>query len=165
MYMGVYACIFFYMCVYLWSCGIMCVWLRGTTISVRSGPVWWDPYGRFGFMSVMDPIHCRFKNRPMGWFGGSYRFVRWRQDGDSDPKPHHFMWVFVYWSISISVFLPYCLMRFYILFCIIFFIPATIVISWYSHIVLLIYHYSVSNTVIDLFWYSRQVSIGHDFPH
>jgi len=59
---------------------------------------------QFGFMFVMDPIHWRFENQPMGWSRDSYRFVQWRPNGDSAPKPHHFMWVFVYWSISILAF-------------------------------------------------------------
>jgi len=50
---------------------------------------------RFGFVLVIDPIHSRFEDRPMRWFGGSYRFVQWKSYSDLDPKSRHFMWVFV----------------------------------------------------------------------
>jgi len=43
----------------------------------------------------MDPIDWQFEDRLMGWFEDPYRFMQWRPDGDSDPKLHHFMWVFV----------------------------------------------------------------------
>ena len=64
------------------------------------------------------------KNWPMGWSGDPYRFVQWRPDGDSFLKPHHFMWVFVYWSISVYFnfnILSYWFTQTYILFCIILF--------------------------------------------
>jgi len=62
---------------------------------------------RFRFVLVMDSMGWRSEDRPMRWSRDSYRFVQWRPDDDSDLKSRHFMWVFVYWSISISVFLPY----------------------------------------------------------
>jgi len=51
--------------------------------------------------TVVDPTHRRFEDRPMGVFRGSYRFVQWRPDGDSFPKPRHFMWVFALVSFSL----------------------------------------------------------------
>ena len=159
-------CIWVYMCVYVYEC--MFVWVHGLGCVLHR----LDPFGeirthckRLKFVFVNDPIHWRFEDQPIGWYGDSYRFVQWRPDGDSVLEPRHFMWVFVYWSISILVFLPYCFMWMCILFWIIFFMPSTIVISWCSHIVLWIYRCSLADTFIVLFWYSKLASISYEFPY
>jgi len=56
----------------------------------------WTHYRRFGLELVMDPMHWRFENRPMGWSVDQYRFVQWRPEGDSVTKLRHFMWVFAF---------------------------------------------------------------------
>ena len=93
------------MCVYVYGC--MFVWVHGLGCVLQRS----DPFAeirtrcrRLEFVFADDLIRWRFKNWPIGWFGDSYQFVQWRPDGDSVPKPCHFMWVFVYWSISISAF-------------------------------------------------------------
>ena len=50
---------------------------------------------RFGFVSILEPMLRRFKDRSIGWSVNQYRFVQLRPDGDSVLKPRHFMWVFV----------------------------------------------------------------------
>ena len=84
-------------CVCVDSPSFLCVRLCAKVMRTSS----WDPdqlqetQTRSGFIFTVDPIHRRFKDRPMGWFGDSYRFVQWRPDDDSLPKSRHFMWVFV----------------------------------------------------------------------
>ena len=55
---------------------------------------------RSRFMLIVDPIHRRFEDLSIGWSVDQYRFVQWRPDGNSVPKPRHFMWVFVLMSFS-----------------------------------------------------------------
>jgi len=73
----VYVCGVYVHGVYVYGCkGLSSyVWMHVAVISdtfVRSRPV----TGDFGVTLVMDPIHRRFKNRPMGCSGDSYRFVQ-----------------------------------------------------------------------------------------
>ena len=91
-----YVCIKVCVCVYPYVvcvCARMyvrvssCVWLRVAAI--------WTRYRIFGFVLVMNPIRWQFKGRSMRWSVDQYMFVQWRPDGDSVPKPRHFMWVFV----------------------------------------------------------------------
>ena len=117
MYIGVYLGVPVYVWVYpctcmhvywcTWVCvhstSSMCVRLRVAAFGIRLVQSE-HGNGRFGVVLVMDLIHRRFRNWPIGWSGDSYRFAQWRPDGDSVSKPCHFMWVLVYWSISISTF-------------------------------------------------------------
>ena len=52
-------------------------------------------YGRSGYVFVVDLIHRQFEDRSTGWFVDQYQFEQWRPDGDSVPKPRHFMWAFI----------------------------------------------------------------------
>ena len=108
-YAGVHVCL----CVYIeecirvrgYVCVSSCVWLRITvfwTRLVRYGPLQ-EIRTRFGFVLVVDPIHRRFENRSMRWSVDQYRFVQWRPDGDSIPKPRHFIWAFVLVYLPLSV--------------------------------------------------------------
>ena len=95
----VYVCIML-VCVYVYVC--VCISSCVCMVASYSDPNPFDEirtrYGRFGVVLVMDPIHWRFEDRPMGWAGDSYQFVRWRPDSNPVPKPRHFMWVFVLMS-------------------------------------------------------------------
>jgi len=89
-YVGIYVYVYKY--VYICVCTSKCVF---GCMSQRYGPTH-EIWTRSGFVFAVEPIHWRFEDRPMGWFGDSYRFVQWRPDDDSDPKPRHFMWVFAF---------------------------------------------------------------------
>ena len=82
-------------CVYICILVISCVWMRVIAISDSFGEIR-TCYMRFRLVAVMDPIYWRFEDRSMRWPGDPYRFVQWRPDEDSVPKPHHFMWVFAF---------------------------------------------------------------------
>ena len=169
--MCVSACVYVYMCIYVVCvsvrahvCVSSCVRLYVAAIQTCScdlnSTMRW-----FRFVPIMDPIQWRFKDRPIRWSGDPYRFVQWRPDDDSNSKPRHFMWVFVYWSILISTFYLIVSCECIYDFCIILFIPTIIVIPctlilFYWYII-----YCVTNNVIDSFRYSWQMNIGHDFPY
>ena len=96
---------------------IMC-WLRATVFricSVRSGPLQ-ETRTRSGFVLVVNPIHRQFEDRSIGRSEDQYRFVQWRPDDDSVPKPRHFMWVFVLMSFSylpLSIYICILLLSFH----------------------------------------------------
>ena len=117
-YMYIYVCIEVYVCVYSYRCmhvGIrVCIYMQVWVLSLYLclyvcvgcvlqyfGPVWWDPNPATGdpdpirICALVDPIHRWFEDRSMRWSIDQYRFVQWRSDGDSIPKPRYFMWVFV----------------------------------------------------------------------
>ena len=96
MYARMESCIYIVWCIH--ACMIAYYSVMDPFGKIRIG------YGRFKVVPVMDPIPWRFEDRTMRWFKDPYRFVQWRLDSDSDPKPHHFVWVFVYWSILILAF-------------------------------------------------------------
>ena len=103
----IYLCM--YRCMYVYACGsvyIMCtyvfVYQRVRLVACYSVS---DLLGRsklgnrrFRFVPILDPIPRWLEDRSMGWSVGQYRFVQWRPDGVSVPKPCHFMWVFVLMS-------------------------------------------------------------------
>jgi len=140
----------------------VCLCVNSNTDSLmRSEP----SNGRPGFIFAEDSIHMWFEHRHTRWFRDPYRYMQYRPDGDSDPRPRHLMWVFVYWSILISTFYLIVSCECIYDFCIILFIPTIIVIPctlilFYWYII-----YCVTNNVIDSFRYSWQMNIGHDFPY
>ena len=93
----------------------------------------WSSYRRFGLVFDMDPTQWRFKNRLIEWSRDPYRFVQWRLDGDSDPKSCHFMWVFTFALLLITV-----------IFCLI------------SHVQILVVHVNYDSWPCSLRWYLYQ---------
>jgi len=89
--------------VYLCVLVAICVWLYITamqTFSCASNPITEDPdlfwiYVRYG------PDTLVIQKSTHGMIRGSVLAVKIK--GDSVQKSRHFTWVFVYWSISISV--------------------------------------------------------------
>jgi len=103
----------------------------------------------------------RFEDRSMRWSVDQYQFVQWRPDSDSVPKPRHFMWVFVYWSIFNSNILSYHFMWICIWF-----------LHYFTHVQQLLYcdalalfYWYVIYTVIKLVQYSKYMSIRHNLSY
>ena len=97
MYTRLYVCLGVYksMCVYVlvyYMCLVACY---NVSYSFRRSKI---GNRRVGFVPIMNPIQWRFKDRHMGWSRDPYQFVQWKPEGDSDPKPCHFMWVFAFIS-------------------------------------------------------------------
>jgi len=113
--MGMYVCVYLYMYV-----GVhVCVGLLGRVFSIHLyllvcvgcmlqyfGFVQWDLNPASGdpdpiwIRVVVNPTHRRFEDRFIGWSVDQCQFMQWRPDGDSVPKPRHFMWVFILMPIS-----------------------------------------------------------------
>ena len=160
------------MCIYMCSAcmfyGCTFVWVHVFDYAVqRFGPVWRDPdplrkvriYARYGpdTMAIRRPTHEMIRRfLPVRVMKTRRRF------GFKTASFHMSICLLVYFNFSV---LFYCFIRMYILFCIIFFMSATIVISWCSHVILWIYCYSIASIVILLFWYSKLASISHNSPY
>jgi len=86
----VYACVvYMYGYINVWVCYACVLSLSICLVVWYSDP---DPceirtsYERFRVVLVMDPIHWRFEDRPMGWFKDLYQFMQWRPDDDTNPN-------------------------------------------------------------------------------
>ena len=98
-YSCVYVCMVVYRsCVYVCLCEFMCL-VACYSVSDLLGRSKYSNR-RVEIVLVMDLIYWRFKDRSTRWSVDQYLFVQWRPDGDSVPKPRHFMWVFVLISFS-----------------------------------------------------------------
>jgi len=103
---SMYVCVYIYIHVCILVCVYVCMWgyvynvcvclyiivsirLRVTAFQTRSVRSELGN-GRFELVPVVDPIHRRFEDWPMGWLGDLYRFMQWRTDGDSVSKPPSF---------------------------------------------------------------------------
>ena len=119
-YMWVYTRIFTCTCRWRTCMSVLCVCVLIPFLSVFSCVIQrYRPFGeirtccgRLNFVFVVDLIHWRFKDRPIRWSRGSYRFVQWRPDGNSDSKSRHFMWVsvlilfsYLLWTVDIYMLL------------------------------------------------------------
>ena len=80
----------------------VCVWLR---VAAITDSFVWSELGnrRFGFVPIIDPINWQFEDGHTRWFRDPYRFIQWRPDGNSDLKSRHFMWVFTFVLLLITV--------------------------------------------------------------
>ena len=102
MYMGVHVyvcmCVCVYMwCVYVYECMFVWIHLFGCVVTAITDSFVQSEIGnrRFILVPVMHLIHGWFEDRPMRWSRDPYRFIQWRSGDDLDPRPRHFMWVFV----------------------------------------------------------------------
>ena len=111
-YMG-YVHVNGYMLVWVHVCSVTCCIILDSLVRFELGS------GRIEFAFVVDPIHGWFKDRSIGWSVDLYRFMQWRPDGNSVPKLHHFMWVFVLVSslLLLSVGIYVLLVSFHVTVC------------------------------------------------
>jgi len=100
-YVYMYTCIWVCTCVSMHPYVYVCMWL----CVLQYGPVWWDPdpFQEIQSCARYGPVAQAFWRPNHGMIQGSYQFVQWRPDGDSDPKPRHFMWVFILMSFPCSL--------------------------------------------------------------
>ena len=134
-----------YVCTLIYTYVYVCTWVY-TYVSVCSGGYWVYIYiylyvlvachgisDLFGEIQtscrrpgpdpnyvVVDPTHRRFEDRCIGWSVDQCQFMQWRPDGDSVPKPRHFMWVFVLVYLSLMICFTCCLYHFMWLFVILY---------------------------------------------
>ena len=161
-YMGVhvYICVYVVECIRVrgYVCVSSCVWLRVAVFRirlVRSGPLQ-ETRTRSGFVLVVDSIRRKFEDRLMEWSVDQYRFLQWRPDGNSVLKPHHFMWVFVFVYLPLSVCTYMLLLSFHVTFCYI--LTLWLLVSLHETSVIVHLMYLVD---MNTYWHHFMLSLIH----